>query len=44
MTDKEIEASLLEITHWLDSLIFEVNKINETLEDLLAEVPNVVGK
>lgn len=39
MKDEEIVTSLADIAHWLDSLIVEVNRINETLEDLLAEVP-----
>ena len=39
MRDEEYLASLANIAKWLDSLIVEVNKINETVEDLIAEAP-----
>lgn len=39
MRDEEYLANLAEIAKWLDSLIVEVNKINETVEDLIAEAP-----
>ena len=28
-----------EISKWLDTLIVEINKINETVEDLIVEAP-----
>lgn len=37
--DEQYLTSLAEISRWLDSLIVEVNKINETVEDLIAEAP-----
>ena len=39
MRDEQYLTNLAEITKWLDSLIIEVNKINETVEDLIAEAP-----
>ena len=39
MRDEEYLTSLASIAKWLDSLIVEVNKINETVEDLIAEAP-----
>lgn len=39
MRDEQYLASLADIAKWLDSLIIEVNKINETVEDLIAEAP-----
>jgi len=39
MRDEEYLTSLANIAKWLDSLIVEVNKINETVEDLIAEAP-----
>ena len=30
---------LQDINKWLDEIIWEVNKINETVEDLIAEAP-----
>jgi len=39
MRDEEYLTNLTEITKWLDSLIVEINKINETVEDLIAEAP-----
>jgi hypothetical protein len=39
MRDEEILKNIQDISKWLDSIIVEVNKINETLEDVLANVP-----
>ena len=39
MRDEDYLKNLEEITKWLDSLIVEINKINETVEDLIAEAP-----
>ena len=39
MRDEDYLKNLAEVAHWLDSLISEVNKINETVEDLIAEAP-----
>ena len=39
MSDEQYLTNLAEITKWLDSLIVEINKINETVEDLIAEAP-----
>jgi len=39
MRDEEYLTSLSDIAKWLDSLIVEINKINETVEDLIAEAP-----
>lgn len=39
MRDEEYLASLAKIAKWLDTLIAEVNHINETVEDLIAEAP-----
>ena len=39
MRDEEYLTNLGEIAKWLDNLIIEVNKINETVEDLIAEAP-----
>jgi len=39
MRDEEYLTNLGEIAKWLDTLIVEVNKINETVEDLIAEAP-----
>ena len=39
MKDEDILLNLAEIATWLDSLIVEVNKINEVVEDLIAEAP-----
>lgn len=39
MKDEDYLTNLSEIAKWLDSLIVEVNKINETVEDLIAEAP-----
>ena len=39
MRDEEYLKNLGEIAKWLDSLIVEINKINETVEDLIAEAP-----
>jgi len=39
MRDEEYLTNLANIAKWLDSLIVEVNKINETVEDLIAEAP-----
>ena len=39
MRDEDYLKNLGEITKWLDSLIVEINKINETVEDLIAEAP-----
>lgn len=39
MEDKNILLNIAEIATWLDSVIVEVNKINEVLEDLIAEAP-----
>lgn len=42
MNDKEILKNVEDISKWLDSIIVEINSINETLEDLLADAPAVV--
>jgi hypothetical protein len=39
MRDEDYLKNLGEIAKWLDSLIIEINKINETVEDLIAEAP-----
>jgi len=39
MRDEDYLKNLGEIAKWLDSLIVEVSKINETVEDLIAEAP-----
>lgn len=39
MNDDQYLGKLGEVAKWLDSLINEVNSINETLEDLIAEAP-----
>ena len=39
MRDEDYLKNLGEIAKWLDTLIIEVNKINETVEDLIAEAP-----
>ena len=39
MRDEQYLANLAEIAKWLDTLIAEVNHINETVEDLIAEAP-----
>ena len=39
MRDEEYLKNLGEISKWLDTLIVEINKINETVEDLIAEAP-----
>jgi hypothetical protein len=39
MRDQEIMSNITEISKWLDSLIVEVNRINEVVEDLIAGAP-----
>ena len=39
MRDEDYLKNLGEITKLLDTLIVEINKINETVEDLIAEAP-----
>lgn len=39
MRDEELLKNLAEVAKWLDSLIVEVNRINETVEDLIAQAP-----
>ncbi len=39
MKDQEIMLNITEIAKWLDSLIVEVNRINEVVEDLIAGAP-----
>ena len=39
MRDEEYLKNLGEISKWLDTLIVEINKINETVEDLIVEAP-----
>jgi len=39
MRDADYLKNLGEIAKWLDSLISEVNHINETVEDLIANAP-----
>ena len=39
MRDEDYLKNLGEIAKWLDSLIVEINKINETVEDLITEAP-----
>lgn len=39
MKDEELLRNLSEVAKWLDSLIVEVNRINETVEDLIAQAP-----
>lgn len=34
-----MNPELKDIINWLDSLIVEVNKLNEVVEDLIAEAP-----
>jgi hypothetical protein len=34
-----VSKELQDIINWLDSLIVEVNKLNEVIEDLIAEAP-----
>jgi len=36
---RNLAAELAEINQWLDSLIVEFNKLNEVVEDLIAEAP-----
>jgi hypothetical protein len=37
--DEKYLQNLTEVAKWLDTLIVEVNRINETVEDLIAEAP-----
>lgn len=39
MRDEQVLLNLAEVAKWLDSLIVEVNRINEVVEDLIAEAP-----
>ena len=39
MRDEDYLKNLGDIAKWLDTLIVEVNKINETVVDLIAEAP-----
>ena len=39
MRDEDYLKNLGDIAKWLDTLIVEVSKINETVEDLIAEAP-----
>ena len=39
MRDEDYLKNLGDIAKWLDTLIIEINKINETVEDLIAEAP-----
>ena len=39
MRDENYLKNLAEVARWLDSLISEINHINETVEDLIAEAP-----
>ena len=39
MRDENYLKNLAEVARWLDSLIAEINHINETVEDLIAEAP-----
>lgn len=39
MRDEDYLKNLAEVARWLDALIVEVNHINETVEDLIAEAP-----
>ena len=39
MRDQEIMSNIAEISKWLDSLIVEINRINEVVEDLVAGAP-----
>ena len=39
MRDEQMLLSLADIAKWLDSLIVEVNRINEVVEDLIAQAP-----
>ena len=39
MRDEDYLKNLGEISKWLDTLIVEINKINETVEDLIVEAP-----
>ncbi len=39
MRDQKIISNITEISKWLDSLIVEVNRINEVVEDLIAGAP-----
>ena len=39
MRDEQMLLNLSEVAKWLDSLIVEVNRINEVVEDLIAEAP-----
>ncbi len=34
-----MSKDMQEIIQWLDSLIVEVNRLNEVIEDLIAETP-----
>jgi hypothetical protein len=34
-----MSKDMQEIIQWLDSLIVEVNRLNEVIEDLIAEAP-----
>ena len=38
-----MSTDLQEICQWLDSLIVEVNRLNEVVEDLIAETPIKIG-
>ena len=38
-----MNKDLQEICQWLDSLIVEVNRLNEVVEDLIAEAPVKIG-
>lgn len=39
MRDEQMLLNLAEVAKWLDSLIVEVNRINEVVEDLIAQAP-----
>jgi len=39
MRDEQMLLNLAEVAKWLDSLIVEVNRINEVIEDLIAQAP-----
>jgi hypothetical protein len=38
-----VSKDLQEICQWLDSLIVEINRLNEVVEDLIAEAPIKIG-
>ena len=38
-----MSKDLQEICQWLDSLIVEINRLNEVVEDLIAEAPIKIG-